>query len=181
VARRIVSRQLFRLGIVIQFSIIFLCSARICQAQVPESELRSAFVFNFIRFTEFPQHTGTLVLCVSEGTSMYSRIAGGAVEEAGRGRPIEVKQTTDAEFMEHCDVAYFPRDRQQPDAELLRALAEKHTLTIGDNEDFLRDGGMIKIYREGAKIRFEINPKCVERAGLRLSSKVLVLAKIYYE
>ena len=54
-------------------------------------------------------------------------------------------------------------------------------LTVGDGEDFARGGGVIGLFIEDGRMRFAINSDAAQRAGLRLSSKLLSLAKIVKE
>jgi hypothetical protein len=51
-------------------------------------------------------------------------------------------------------------------------------LTISEIEGFTQSGGIINFYIEESKIRFEINVGAAEKAGLKISSKLLKLAKI---
>jgi len=39
-------------------------------------------------------------------------------------------------------------------------------------------GGIINLVVEGDKIRFEVNPAAADRAGLKISAKLLSMAKI---
>ena len=50
-------------------------------------------------------------------------------------------------------------------------------LTVGESEHFVQDGGMIGFLLEENKIRFEINLEAAEHAKLKLSSRLLALAK----
>jgi len=52
------------------------------------------------------------------------------------------------------------------------------TLTIGETPRFVEQGGMIGFYPDGVNVRFEINPDAAARAKLRISSRLLQLAKI---
>ena len=49
-------------------------------------------------------------------------------------------------------------------------------LTVGESTRFLRSGGMVRLYVEGQKVRFQVNQKNAEAAGLKLSSQLLTLA-----
>ena len=51
-------------------------------------------------------------------------------------------------------------------------------LTVGETEDFARQGGVIAFYSEGKKIRFEINADLARRLGLKISSELLKLGKV---
>jgi hypothetical protein len=60
---------------------------------------------------------------------------------------------------------------------VLASLRGKAVLTVGETEDFAEDGGMIAFLVEENKIRFEINLEAADKAKLKISSKLLALAK----
>ncbi len=62
--------------------------------------------------------------------------------------------------------------------DIIKALGQASVLTIGDDENFTEEGGMIRFYIEDRKERFEINLDATERAKLQMSSKLLKLAKV---
>jgi hypothetical protein len=51
-------------------------------------------------------------------------------------------------------------------------------LTISDARDFSHAGGIIELYVEDGHMRFAINVDAAERTGLRISSRLLGLAKV---
>jgi hypothetical protein len=51
-------------------------------------------------------------------------------------------------------------------------------LTVGEGTSFTRAGGMIAFVIENRRVRFEINRTAAENAGLKLSSKLLTVAKL---
>ena len=54
-------------------------------------------------------------------------------------------------------------------------------LTVSDGKGFVEAGGIIELYLEGGRMRFAINVDTAERAGLRLSSRLLRLARVVRE
>ena len=50
-------------------------------------------------------------------------------------------------------------------------------LTVGDVEEFNSLGGMVRLLIENGKMRFAINLQAAEQARLKLSAKLLSLAK----
>ena len=50
-------------------------------------------------------------------------------------------------------------------------------LTVGEGEEFLRNGGMIAFVIEERRVRFNIDQAAAERAGLTLSARLLNVAK----
>ena len=51
-------------------------------------------------------------------------------------------------------------------------------LVVGELEGFVRRGGMISFVVEGDRVRLAVNPSRAEAAGLRLSSRLLSLARL---
>jgi hypothetical protein len=50
-------------------------------------------------------------------------------------------------------------------------------LTVGEAAGFAQEGGMIGFCLEEKKVRFEINVGAAEKARLKISAKLLALAK----
>ena len=73
-------------------------------------------------------------------------------------------------------MAFISRSQVRQLPRLLAGLAGASTLTVGETEDFAREGGMITFHIEENKVRFEINAEAAQRAGLRISSQLLKLA-----
>jgi hypothetical protein len=50
-------------------------------------------------------------------------------------------------------------------------------LTVGESDWFIDSGGMIRLFLEGGKVRFEVNAGAAEQAQLKVSSQLLKLAR----
>ncbi len=50
-------------------------------------------------------------------------------------------------------------------------------LTVGEGDDFVRQGGIIAFVIENRRVRFDINQAAAENAALKLSSKLLSVAR----
>lgn len=72
---------------------------------------------------------------------------------------------------------FISRSEDRRLAVLLANLRNAPVLTVGEADDFLGAGGMIRFCLEGNKVRFEINREAAESARLRISSQLLLLAK----
>ena len=51
-------------------------------------------------------------------------------------------------------------------------------LTVGNSQQFAEAGGMIGFFMQDSHVRFAINPGAAQHANLRVSSKLLSLAKL---
>ena len=60
--------------------------------------------------------------------------------------------------------------------QILQDLQNAPVLTVADTGGFLDHGGIINFVLEGSKVRFEISQEAAERAGIKISSKLMRLA-----
>ena len=65
--------------------------------------------------------------------------------------------------------------------QVLSTLTGKCILTTSDVPGFAAEGGMVNFVQENEKVRFEINPGSAEKARLKISAKLLALARIVAE
>ena len=61
--------------------------------------------------------------------------------------------------------------------DILTAVRNWNVLTISDLDNFAYAGGIVQLITLEDKIRFEINLKSAQRAKLKISSKLLKLAR----
>ena len=50
-------------------------------------------------------------------------------------------------------------------------------LTVGEGDRFAREGGMIALVVDNRRVRFDINPAAAQNGGLKLSSRLLNVAR----
>jgi hypothetical protein len=148
------------------------------QAQdVPiEYQVKAAFLYNFVRFVEWPGPSlaGPLTICVAGrnplGTFLEDTVRG----EIVAGRAIATRVVLEPES--DCHVVFVPMGAAS--AAYLRAARNTPTLTVGESPSFIEMGGIINFVMDGGRVRFEINPQAADRAQLRISSRLLQLARI---
>jgi hypothetical protein len=58
------------------------------------------------------------------------------------------------------------------------AAANAPILTVGETDDFIDNGGIIRFIKIGNRIHFQINPDAAERLSLKVSSRLLHLAEV---
>jgi hypothetical protein len=153
------------------------------RAAVPgELAVKTAFVYNFIKFVEWPQsavRAKTLRLCVlggEEPAALFSELNGQEI----MGMQLAVSPVQDPREAVACTILFVTADQALRLPTVLDAVAGHPTLTIGDTAGFGRQGIMINLYIENKRVRFEINVERARSAGLRISTKLLNLAgKVY--
>ena len=91
--------------------------------------------------------------------------------------PIRVKYFNSERQLDQCSLVFFPASERRHTPSVVAALNHAAILLVGEGEEFLQQGGMISLVSEGGRMGFEINLGAAQRAGLRLSSRLLLLAK----
>jgi hypothetical protein len=144
--------------------------------------LKAAFLINFARFAQWPGDAmpagAPLVLCVLGDTEVARSLEDAVKGHAVEGHDLIVKRVSGDEAVASCQLLYMSGIGAKQAAALVRSLSQVPTLTVSDLSRFGESGGMINFVMDDGRMRFAINDAAAERARLRLSSKLLTLARI---
>lgn len=147
--------------------------------EVEQYQVEAAFLYHFIQLVEWPAESDqqAIVVC-TVGTDPFQ----GDLEETMNNktvhsRPIQVRHVNRAEALRGCQVVFLNGDNRALAQQALSLLKNSPVLTVGDGDTFLQDGGMIRFCLESNRVRFEINLRAAEQARLKISSRLLLLAK----
>ena len=145
--------------------------------------VKVAFLFNFASLVKWPEESfhgpdAPFVICHYGGSQTR-----GLFETAYSGRmverhPIEVWDLSSVDDVLGCHIMMITAERSEEVDDFLSAVAGKSVLTIGETDGFARSGGVIGFYSDGSKIRFEVNLGAAKSARLRISSRLLKLARL---
>ena len=158
--------------------------ALLAQGEAPlEYQVKAAFLYNFARFVEWPagqpgEGGGPIVACVFGkdpfGATLDQTLEGKTVN----GRAIVARRATGLAELKRCQIVFISASEKKRMAEILQSLASGGVLTVGETDHFGEHGGMVNFTREQNKVHLEINPEAAARAGLRISSQLLKLARV---
>jgi hypothetical protein len=148
-----------------------------------EYEVKAAFLLNFASLVEWPVAAlgdagEPLVLGVLGEEEVDETIERGIQGRTVDHRPVRVVRLSGTEQLESCHIVFVSAAKRALNGEVIAASRGHNVLTIGETRDFASQGGIINFFRQGKKIRFEVNREAAERAQLRVSSRLLRLAKI---
>ncbi|HOU97953.1 MAG TPA: YfiR family protein [Bacteroidales bacterium] len=152
--------------------------------QFTEYELKSAYLFNFAKFIDFPENTFSSArdpfLIGVIGNEAFLDVLQTVIKgKTINGRNIIAINITQTEDIQNCQIVYFSKTTRSQTLMFLEFLNGKPVVSVGDNiEDFCQSGGIINFTQQNSVKRFEINPNAAQRAKLNISSKLLALARI---
>jgi hypothetical protein len=148
-------------------------SARADALERREDQFKAAYVFNFVKFVEWPEPAADpLMICFVGGEGVYQALITDIEKRRAGARRLAVLQVADTPRAGACSALYI-------DASMASAYSlgnEPAVLTISDAKGFVGNGGMIELFTENHRLRFLINVSSAQQAGLRISSDLLKLA-----
>ncbi|UFS69225.1 YfiR family protein [Geomonas sp. RF6] len=145
-------------------------------------QVKAAFLYNFLKFTEFPDAPASGTICLGVlGKDTFGDALDGVRGKTARGRKVVIARFRRVDEVKECDVLFISESEKGRLPHVLRALQGTHTLTVGDQEGFCEAGGMINLISSRNKVGFEVNVGAANRARVRISSQLLKLARSVFE
>jgi hypothetical protein len=146
----------------------------------PVAEVKAAFLFNFAKFTEWPAlPRGTSIqYCVVGDDAVAAALRETVRDQQIAGRPLRVRSGAPSTAWHTCHILFVAESAQSHTHSDLVLLKQMPVLTVSDAYGFAEGDGIAELYLEGDRMRFAINVPAAERAGLRLSSRLLSLARV---
>jgi hypothetical protein len=146
----------------------------------PESTLKAAFLYNFAKFAEWPADAppaDPLMMCVIGDAGVAD-----ALDETVKGRTIDGRKVVVAratlDGIRGCHVVYLTGFDPKRAQQIVDDLKNAPVLTVSDREQFAQGGGIAGLFVDQGRMRFAINVEAALRCRLRISSRLLSLAKI---
>ncbi len=142
-----------------------------------EAAIKAAFVYNFAKFVEWQSTpaAGEVKICTAGVDNELAATVAALEGKPLQTRTVSIRRDVRTADLDICQVLLVGSGG--------RALAEAARgktglLTVSDIKGFAAAGGVIELFAEDGKMRFEINTRAAQRAGLRISSQLLKLARV---
>jgi hypothetical protein len=173
--------------------------ARADPAQSPEYQVKAAFLYNFIKFVDWPEEkladSNEPIVIGIIGKNPFGDAFEAIKDKSVKDRKVvitylkgldELKksgQTDDAklhpqiEAIRKCHLLFICQSEKENLKETMNLVKGYSILTVGDTQGFLESGGIVNFVVEANKVRFEIGISAAKRAKLQIRSQLLRLAK----
>jgi hypothetical protein len=150
--------------------------------EATEQDVKAAFVFNAVKFTEWPQNafsseTAPIRIAVIGEEDFAAKLSALLKDKKAHGRSFEVKKINTPADAKGVHVLYCPNAETKRFGQFYDFIKKTPALTIGESGQFLDAGGIINLLIEDDQLRFEIHPEAAEAGNLVISSRVMRLAK----
>lgn len=160
-----------------------LLAAAADNATLEEYQVKAAYLYNFTKFTDWPDNAfaspnAPLVIGVVGDYPFGDTLDVLVKGEVVRGHPLVIKRLHDGDDLHGCHVLFICRNEKDHLSLLLQNLKGNPVLTVSDTDGFAGLGGMVNLVLVEEKVKLEINQTSAEGAGLKISAKLLKLARI---
>jgi hypothetical protein len=174
-----------RSAVTILAAFVWLTGARGVPAQSNSSseyQVKAAFLFHFAQFVEWPTETfkdssAPFTYCTIGEDPFHGALDQSLSGKTIGGRSLRVQHLKEPQEAQVCQVLFIGDGEQRRMEAAMANVKGNPVLTVGESTNFANAGGMIGFCLEQNKIRFEINLEAAGRAKLKISAKLLALAK----
>lgn len=167
-------------------SALLLISIQFLSAQITtrEYQVKAVFLYNFTQFVEWQQSSfaapdAPMVIGILGKDPFGKYIDEAVANEVVNGHPLLVKRYNSIDEIKDCHILFINTNETNGLKETLENIKNQNILTVSDNSNFLKYGGIIRFFTQNDKIQLQINPEVAKSNNLTISSKLLWLAKIY--
>ena len=146
------------------------------------NQAKANLLHNIAKFVEWPgivpgQDT-PLVFTILGEDALAVELAGVLSTKAVNGHPVFVRFARRPQDARGSQILYLAASEAAHLDAVLAAVDTSAVLTVSDAPGFAAHGGMVGFSTEGERVRFEVNLAKAERTGLKLSAKLLSLARL---
>lgn len=179
-------RRLWLLAVIL----VLLASANIvtapnihAQDAPSEYQVKAAYLFNFLKFVEWPENAfqdalAPIVIGVVGDDAFGSALPEVIIGKTVQGRDLVIRRYHTGENLRGASILFISASEKKRLPQILASLHGSSVLTVADMSGFLDEGGMIQFFFEEDRVRFAINVDATSQARLKVSSKLLSLARV---
>jgi len=148
-----------------------------------ENDLKATFIYHFTKYIKWTDSDTAedFKIVILGDNDIITPLEKVAKMRTVNNRKILIKQLKNIQDIEACHILFISTSKKNELDEILKKIETKNILTISDSEGFARKGVAINFVIIEGKIKFEINNRALERAGLQASSQLQKLAILVEE
>jgi hypothetical protein len=146
-----------------------------------EFKIKAAYLYNFLKFAEWETKVLPDSTEITRITILGDDPFGGAFDHLEgktiKGKQLQITRISNIQDLKPCHLLYISNSERDQLKDIFEILEDSNILTVGETEKFAQLGGIIGLFVEEDEVRFAINLKAAEQAGIKFSSQLLQVAK----
>ncbi len=180
--RRVSTQSSVALITLLLFGVSLLGFAPKAHAQ-SEDQVMAAFLLNFARYVEWPKDAfetpdSPVSICVVGAVAFSDVVSRTVSGKTVEDRRVAVHAISQFDQFADCHILFIGRSFKKTHVESVPALQGLSVFSVADREGFAAAGGVANFFRAKSRIHFAINPVAANKSGLKISSRLLRLAKV---
>lgn len=140
-----------------------------------ESQLKAAFLKNFLGFVHWDSPRLPLEICIQGDRPLYQALQQHETQ-LRTDHGIEIRWIQLPAKLDSCEALYLSGMNLGEQKRVLGAIQNSPVLTVSDHPGFAKLGGMVELVRRNKRFQFEVNYKSVLAGGLEIEARLLRLA-----
>jgi hypothetical protein len=152
-----------------------------CQAPGNVEKAEATYLKKILSFVEWPSTPETpgepFRVCVAPDYKLAFPLSEELRGITVKGRKIDVQMVRNEQGAKNCQLLFIGSPEPKLRARLLESVKGTQMLTVGDDAGFLEAGGILEFAIPGSAIQFSVNLPAAKRAGLKIDSRLLALAR----
>jgi hypothetical protein len=174
-----------RLGAVFVIVLLSMAIGRLAAQSASAPVLKAAFIYNMAKFAEWPADfvgsNAPITLCVGRDDAVAQPLVDSVQGQRIGEHPVAVVRIAPDSPLRSCQLVFLSGLDARKTTKVLESLEGTAVFSVSDGDGFAAAGGVAQLFLEGDRLRFAINVDAAQRSRLRLSSKLLALAKIVHD
>jgi hypothetical protein len=150
------------------------------QPSSEEYHVKAGFLFHFGEMATWPAaspNRQAFNLCTLGDDPFRGELESSVEGKPIGSLPIRVRHFKQAKDTHACQMLFISAGEDPRLPGIFADLGNAPVMTVGESDDFLTAGGMVRFCIESNRVRFEINLRAADHAGLKFSSQLLLLAR----
>ena len=152
------------------------------QISMSEYQVKALFLLNFAKYVDWPAGASGPITIGIMGQDNFNDSLTQAVDGKNiNGRSIVIKHLSENDDISGCTILFISSSENSQLSAILGKTGSLPILTVGEEESFLQNGGIINFTLKNGKIHLAVNLKAAQKANLQISSKLLSVADVVKE
>ncbi len=147
--------------------------------------IKATMIYKFIYYIEWPENLNSdsnnkiIVGVIGDAThyELLNQYHGRMIND----QELVIKPINDVDQLTNCNVLFIGKEADMNLEKVKELIDHQPILIIGEEEQFTQRGGIINFFLDKQdRVQFEVNIDAAKLSGLKISSKLLKLAKFVY-
>ena len=152
-------------------------------AETLEYRIKAAFICKFAVYVQWPSQVfarpdSPIVIGVIARDAVVDELTRTAATLSVDGRPLLVRRLHAGDAVADVHLVYVANSEESHLAEVLAAAKGRPVLVVTESHNAVAAGSMINFVVVDDKVRFDISPQAAELSRLRISARLLSVARM---